>query len=222
MQEGLMKSGFVISLFFCALLASPFISQSSAIASECVKGGCNGELCIDENESVRTPCVNLPEYACYKNAHCERQSNGACGWTKTSQLLQCLNQKSSDEVPPPVPNQASPSTIEGLSQTQYSLPGDAILQFRVIDIQGRDITVDIDYRFNSQHRRQVMVGAWLKGVNAGYTPTFVPSPLKGTARLRMSVTETGFSTDIDIFLYEYGRPAEPFARRSFPWRMRFQ
>ncbi len=127
-----------------------------------------------------------------------------------------------DTPPQPVRPQLTPSSPGDLSRTEYSLPGDAVLHFRVIDIQGREMTVEVDYRYNSQHGPKVMIGAWLKGVGSGYTPTFVPSPLEGTARLRMSASEAGTSTDIDIFLYEFGRPAEPLARRSFPYRMRFE
>jgi hypothetical protein len=123
------------------------------------------------------------------------------------------------DVTPKPPQVATP---ESLSQTAYSLPGDAIVYFRITEIQGRKLTVDVDYRYNEQHGQKVMVGAWLKGVSSGYAPIFLPSMQQGTARLQMSVNEPGTSTDIDIFLYEYGRPAEPFARRVFPYQMRFE
>jgi hypothetical protein len=111
---------------------------------------------------------------------------------------------------------------ESLSRTEASLPGDAILHFRIAEIQGRDLTVEIDYHYNAQHGDKVMVGAWLHGVASGYQPVFVPSPLEGTAQLQMSVSEPGMSTGLDIFLYEWGRPAEPFAQRTFPYQMRFE
>jgi len=37
------------------------------------------------------------EYACYKDARCERQSNGTCGWTQTEELNYCLG---TTETPP--------------------------------------------------------------------------------------------------------------------------
>ncbi|MFN8459701.1 MAG: hypothetical protein U0401_34485, partial [Anaerolineae bacterium] len=97
-----------------------------------------------------------------------------------------------------------------------------ILHFRIAAIEGRDLTLEVDYHYNTQHGDKVMVGAWLHGVASGYQPVFVPSLGEGTARLQMSVSEPGMSTGLDIFLYEWGRPAEPFARRSFPYQMRFE
>ena len=125
----------------------------------------------------------------------------------------------STRQPHNTPPTESPET---LSQTEYSLPGDAILHFRVIEVQERDLTIQVDYQYNEQHGQKVMVGAWLKGVSSGYTPTFVSSFPDGITQLQMSVNEPGMSTDIDIFLYEWGRPAEPFAQRSFPYQMRFE
>jgi hypothetical protein len=59
----------------------------------CVTGGCNGELCEDPaGERMVTAYVLLPEFACYKTARCERQTNGKCGWTQTEELQGCLSQ----------------------------------------------------------------------------------------------------------------------------------
>jgi hypothetical protein len=125
-------------------------------------------------------------------------------------------------VTPPQARVTPLSTPDSLSRTEYSLPGDAILHFRVAEIRGRDMTIEVDYRFNAQHGEKVMVGARLKGVASGYKPTFVPSRLEGTARLQMIASGAGTSKDIQIFLYEWGRPAEPFAERTFPYQMRFE
>lgn len=111
---------------------------------------------------------------------------------------------------------------ESLSRTEASLPGDAIEHFRVVEMQGRNLNIAVDYHYNTQHGDKVMVGAWLHGVASGYQPAFVPSTEVGTAQLQVSVSEPGISTGIDIFLYEWGRPAEPFAQRSFPYQMRFE
>ncbi len=112
-------------------------------------------------------------------------------------------------------------TPESLSKTEYSLPGDAIFHFRVIEVQGRNLTIEVDYRCNSQHGQKVMAGAWLKGVPSGYNPAFVSSHPEGTTQLQLSVNEAGTSEDIEIFLYEWGRPSEPFAKRTFPYQMHF-
>lgn len=55
----------------------------------CFVGGCSGQIC-SENEGAMSTCEYRPEYACYKNATCERQVNGKCGWTQTSSLSACL------------------------------------------------------------------------------------------------------------------------------------
>jgi hypothetical protein len=54
----------------------------------CRRTGCSGEVCSDED--VASTCVFRPEYACYRDAVCERQGTGKCGWTQTADLLRCL------------------------------------------------------------------------------------------------------------------------------------
>ncbi len=62
-----------------------------AAVGGCVVGGCSGQLCTDAtNEPVASTCEYRPEYSCYQNATCERQVNGECGWTETTELSQCL------------------------------------------------------------------------------------------------------------------------------------
>lgn len=57
----------------------------------CIVGGCSGEICQDKNEEpIFSTCLYREEYACYKKAVCERQSNGKCGWTQTEELKACL------------------------------------------------------------------------------------------------------------------------------------
>lgn len=75
---------------------SPVMRESpspkvSPLAQKCVVGGCNGEIChsADEEPPVSI-CVYKPEFACYKTARCEAQSNGKCGWTQTPELKQCI------------------------------------------------------------------------------------------------------------------------------------
>lgn len=57
--------------------------------ASCYVGGCSSQVCSDRPDVVTT-CEWLPEYACYRSARCERQANGACGWTETPELLACL------------------------------------------------------------------------------------------------------------------------------------
>ena len=66
---------------------SPTIQVTS---TECVIGGCSGELCVKKGEDVASICIWKEEFACFKNATCEVQSNGECGWTQTPELKQCI------------------------------------------------------------------------------------------------------------------------------------
>jgi eight-cysteine-cluster-containing protein len=58
---------------------------------ECRPTGCNGEICA--NQDVASPCVALPEFACYQEVGiCELRPWGQCGWTPTPELDECLSQ----------------------------------------------------------------------------------------------------------------------------------
>jgi hypothetical protein len=54
----------------------------------CVITGCSGQVCAEEE--ITTTCEFLPEYACYKDAVCERQPDGSCGWRETPDFLACI------------------------------------------------------------------------------------------------------------------------------------
>lgn len=57
----------------------------------CVKGGCSGQLCVEESSGGGiSTCEWREEYACYKTAACERQDGGSCGWTQTKELQTCV------------------------------------------------------------------------------------------------------------------------------------
>ena len=60
----------------------------------CKPTGCSGTVCADED--VATTCEYKAEYACYRDATCERQDDGSCGWTQTPELQACLDD------PPPI------------------------------------------------------------------------------------------------------------------------
>jgi hypothetical protein len=67
---------------------SPDFAENPGIGG-CFVGGCSSQLCSEERDAVST-CEWREAYACYKTAKCERQSNGQCGWTPTSELNACL------------------------------------------------------------------------------------------------------------------------------------
>lgn len=59
---------------------------------ECVTSGCSGQLCIPADaDPIATTCEWREEYACYQDAACEKQADGACGWTPTDELAECLD-----------------------------------------------------------------------------------------------------------------------------------
>ena len=85
-------------VFACAsgqVPASPRIDAAPAgpPAAACKRTGCSGQICASE-EAIST-CEFRPEYACYKSAACERQPNGACGFTRTPALDDCLARSAS-------------------------------------------------------------------------------------------------------------------------------
>jgi hypothetical protein len=67
--------------------AIPVCIQDAPLAP-CVRTGCSGHVCADQHRY--TTCEFRPEYACYQQATCERQADGACGFTQTPALSACL------------------------------------------------------------------------------------------------------------------------------------
>lgn len=66
-------------------------SAGAGALKPCIKTGCSGQVCADED--VVTTCEYRSEYECYKSARCERQANGNCGFTQTSELVSCLRRR---------------------------------------------------------------------------------------------------------------------------------
>ena len=65
-------------------------TPSPVSANGFVVGGCSGQLCGEAGSELVSDCMYRSEYSCYKTASCERQANGACGWTPTAELQACL------------------------------------------------------------------------------------------------------------------------------------
>lgn len=68
-----------------------FESGPPPTADNCRPTGCSGQVCSDQDQV--TTCEFLPEYECYRQASCARQSDGRCGWTETPALEACLKSK---------------------------------------------------------------------------------------------------------------------------------
>ncbi len=77
------------SAYRLAFVVEPAEGSGSASSDQCYVGGCSSELCTD-NPTQASPCIYKPEFACYRKATCERQADGACGWTQTAELSACL------------------------------------------------------------------------------------------------------------------------------------
>ena len=80
------------------LQQNPAGRTSTRAGRGCVVAGCSNQLCIEASmaRDVLTTCEYRAEYGCYKEARCERQRNNQCGWARTMQLEQCL------QNPPPL------------------------------------------------------------------------------------------------------------------------
>jgi eight-cysteine-cluster-containing protein len=69
-------------------------------ANGCAVAGCSGQLCVsaDEASTIITTCEYRAEYTCYREASCEPQADGMCGWTETPELTQCLANPPMDQL----------------------------------------------------------------------------------------------------------------------------
>lgn len=70
-------------------LSQFYLPLEAGAPAQCHVGGCSAELCSERPDAI-SPCVYLPEYACYRTAICERQTEGGCGWTASEELRACL------------------------------------------------------------------------------------------------------------------------------------
>jgi hypothetical protein len=71
----------------------PYATTSSpSVMPGCRIGGCSGEICDDASAPDKASiCLYREDYACYtKVGRCEKQANGHCGWTQTSELKSCI------------------------------------------------------------------------------------------------------------------------------------
>ena len=80
----LVAAAMSVALVGCIFDGSPHVRTGGS----CIISGCSAEVCSDQ--AVVTPCIWRDAYACFRDARCERQSDGACGWTQTSELVACL------------------------------------------------------------------------------------------------------------------------------------
>ena len=77
---------------FVENVSPPMFPDEGMVFNGCAIAGCSGQLCVsaDSAANIVTTCEFRAEYACYKEASCEPQADGTCGWTQTQELTQCL------------------------------------------------------------------------------------------------------------------------------------
>ncbi len=91
------------------LTVTPEPTGTSNVSQGCEIGGCSGELCVDEgSDEIYSICIYREEFACTKLTTCERQPNGACGWTETPEYNQCLAKYQTPQSNPSNPPDCGP------------------------------------------------------------------------------------------------------------------
>lgn len=74
--------------------AGSAVTGFATASGGCQVGGCSGSLCQDPAQAADTaftPCIYKPEYDCFKQAVCGRETDGQCGWQETPELKKCLS-----------------------------------------------------------------------------------------------------------------------------------
>lgn len=71
----------------------------------CQRTGCSGQICSDGE--VVTTCEWSAASHCYQKAECQRQADGRCGFTPTTELQTCLEKV---KMPTKSPSQTKKET----------------------------------------------------------------------------------------------------------------
>jgi len=83
----------IIAWFAGAILNSEKYEESNIVTeNECVPAGCSKQLCVEESIAgdIISTCEYKEVYSCYREASCEKQQSGKCGWTETKELIECV------------------------------------------------------------------------------------------------------------------------------------
>ena len=123
------------------------LTLDSFAAAECQPEGCSGELCSNSRGLV-SPCVFLPEFACYSSASCEAQSNGHCGWTQTPELLMCIDNARAErfaatDVPMAIPDNDPSGVASALDVTSSGPVGQMTVSVRISHTYRGDLLVTL-------------------------------------------------------------------------------
>jgi hypothetical protein len=84
---------------------TPPVAEPPAVAvQECVPSGCEGSQCVEAGTETEAPepCEAPPQAKCLvqTQAKCEMHADGQCGWTKTPELVACLEEVGAADSPP--------------------------------------------------------------------------------------------------------------------------
>ncbi len=85
-----------------SVVLPPVETTEGISANGCAVAGCSAQLCVsaDQASEIVSTCEYRDIYACYKEASCEPQADGKCGWTQSAALTQCLaNPPALDQTP---------------------------------------------------------------------------------------------------------------------------
>lgn len=82
-------AGVLAAVALGGCMSDPAPPAGARTDGSCFIGGCAAELCSDHPGMVSS-CIWRDAYACFRDATCERQVSGACGWTATPELTACL------------------------------------------------------------------------------------------------------------------------------------
>jgi eight-cysteine-cluster-containing protein len=93
-----MKSAIIlVSILLIGVSVNAFPKDRPPV--KCVKGGCSGELCVEEGDDVLSTCEWRNEFECYREATCKEQFFGRCGWVMDQKLRECIREKRSQTHP---------------------------------------------------------------------------------------------------------------------------
>lgn len=86
-----LAGSFSLYYFFGGVPQAPLRPEPPKVENiACKITGCSNQICAEE--PMTTTCEYREEYICYQKAKCEKQQNGKCGWTETSELKACILQ----------------------------------------------------------------------------------------------------------------------------------
>ncbi len=101
-----------------------------------------------------------------------------------------------------------------------TMTGDAIDHIRISKIEGLRITFEVDYRINPAHGLCYVAGVFVnngKKLGANYTISSLQGS-SGTGQVTLSMNSHTQVTTAVLYLFESGKPSDPFIAKETPCR----